>query len=158
MARAEKQATRNKEIRDARVTGESVRSIAERFELSETRVREVLRSAAEPLEGNQAAHQRALAHVDEFNQYKEAIRRLAEEIPVTQAAAKVGAVKAWGEAVQKSVALEQQLGLLPIDLAELDLDRDMDMTSKRVMQLLKQYKVPGEVRDHLLQALRGEPV
>jgi hypothetical protein len=158
MARAEKQATRNQEIRDARVTGESVRSIAKRFELSETRVREVLRSAAEPLEGNEAAHQRALAHLDEFLEYKETVRRLAEEIPVAQASAKIGAVKAWGEAVERTVTLEQQLGLLPEALGKLRLDADAHATANRVVQILKQNKVPGEVRDQLLAAMSGELV
>ena len=158
VARAEKQASRNQAIRDARVTGESVRSIAARFDLSETRVREILRSAAEPLEGNKAAHQRALAHLDEFDEYKENVRQLAEEIPVTQASAKTGAVKAWGDAIERAVKLEQQLGLLPDELGKLRLESDAEATAKRVLQILKQHNVPGEVRDQLLAAMRGEIV
>lgn len=156
MARAEKQATRNQEIRDARGDGESVRSIARRFDLSETRVREILRTAGEPLEGNDAAHQRALAHLDELHQYKDMTRALAEEIPVTQASAKIGAVKAWGEAINRTVALEQQLRLLPAELARLPLERDADDTTRRVLQILKQNRVPDEVLDQLGAALRGE--
>jgi hypothetical protein len=157
MARAERQAKRNDDIRAARASGESVRSIAERFDLSETRVREILRSAAEPVEGNRASHFRALAHLDELYEHKTSVRRLAEEIPPSQASAKTGAHKAWGEAIERTIAVEQQLGLLPRDLGKLYVDYDMNLTSKRIMQVLKQHKIPGEVLDHLLAAIEGEP-
>ena len=56
----------------------------------------------------------------------------------------------------KTTDLLQEMGVLPRDLGQIRVEMDARVTAKRVINILKQNKVPGEVRDALLLAMQNE--
>src|SRR5688572_24931873 len=105
MAAAAEQSRRNAEIVAARAAGEGVASLALRFGLSRSRIKQIVRSEprAVPASG---AMEAAIARRDQYEELGGELRELARRLPDTQASAKVGAYRAALDALDRITALE----------------------------------------------------
>ena len=115
MASAEERVERDLNIRHARSLGATIGDLAKEFDVSESRVKQILRRG-EPLEAYRSRDaQRALAEVrrEQLLGTFERIQQLADDIPVEQASAKIGAYKASLDALARLMKFEDTLGFLP---------------------------------------------
>lgn len=150
VASAADRAVRDEEIAAAHAAGESVRSLSERFGLSLSRVKEVMR-AGPPLsvpvsEGVRLAFERR----EEYRRVAAEVRDLAGRLPDSQASAKVGSYKLLLDSLDRLTALDRALGLLPSDLGRLHSDRAVAET---VLAVLVEHDVSAEARRDLVERL-----
>ena len=153
MGSAAQQVLRDAQIRAADAVGESTASLADRFGLSKSRIKEIV--AAEPpavepagravrlAEERRAAYRHLLAEVRDFTAF----------IPETQPAAKVGGFQLQLDGLDRLTSLEQKLGYLPTDLAELGHKREFAQT---IIDIFAQHDVSADVKQAVLAALESD--
>lgn len=150
------QAWRNDEIAAARARGISYSQLARTYGLSKQRVQQIHHEYRK--ENPTIRQQRAVQIVDDLLEgYAADIEELALVSATTPSdSVRVASINARMTARNKTADLLQEMGVLPKDLGEIRLQLDAEVTAKRVINILKQHKVPGEVRDALLSAMRNE--
>lgn len=151
MPAAARQVQRNREITLARAAGESIPSLAQRFGLSRSRVKQILRvetgeSGGQTSEAVELAVQRRAEYVAAASD----LRDLARRLPDTQAAAKVGAYRVLLDALDRLTALERALGFLPDDIGRLRSERAL---VEAVFAVFVEHDVPVEARRALVAQL-----
>ncbi len=150
------QADRNDQIAAARARGISYTQLARTYGLSKQRVQQIHHEYR--AENPTIRQQTAVAIVDDLLEgYAADIEELALLSATTQSdSVRVGAINARMAARNKTTDLLQEMGVLPRDLGQIRVEMDARVTAKRVINILKQNKVPGEVRDALLLAMQNE--
>jgi DNA-binding transcriptional regulator YdaS (Cro superfamily) len=151
MASAAEQTRRNAEIAGARAAGESVPSLALRFGLSPSRIKQIVRET-HPIPAPVAANA-AIARRDEYRELAAELRELARRLPDEQAPAKVGAYRATLDALDRVTAVERALGFLPDDLARIRSERAL---VEAVFAVFVEHQVPDEARLALIRRLGSE--
>ncbi len=151
MARAADQAQRNQDIIAARAAGETVSSLAARFGLSPSRIKQVLHDAPAPAAAGLApAMELALQRRDDYATAVRELGALARRLPDSQPAPKVGAYRALLEGLDRLTALERALGFLPDDLGHLRSERSLVET---VLAVFVEHDVPDDARRALVARL-----
>jgi len=153
MASAAKQVPRDAEIRAAHAAGESVVTLAAHFSLSESRIKQIVRAeppVVEPVgEAVKLAEERRGAYRDLLAE----ARAFTTMIPETQPAAKIGGYRLLLDGLDRLTSLEQKLGYLPTDLAELGHKREF---AQKVLDIFVDHDVPADARQALLAALEAD--
>lgn len=157
-ATAAEQAARNEEIVAAKMRGMSCTALARTYGLSRQRITQI---CAEYREASPSLRAKDPAEiVDELLEgYQADIEELVILAATTQAdSVRVAAIKSRMDARGKIADLLQEAGVLPHDLGQIKVEIDARMTAVRVLSILKQHNVSGDVRDALLDAMmeRGE--
>ena len=152
------QAQRNEEIVVGRMRGLSIGQLATQFELSKTRVCEILsewKKTARPLRKNDP-----LDIADEMlDGYQADIEELVLiGLATDHDSVRVSAINTRMQARQRITELLQALGVLPNDLGELRIEIDARLVAERVVAVLKSHDVPQKVQDELIAALDGEVI
>lgn len=153
MAKAAEQVARDAEIRAAHAAGENVAALAARFGLSPSRVKQIV--AAEPPVTPPVGGAIKLAE-ERRADYRDLIaeaRAFTTMIPDTQPAAKVGGYRLLLDGLDRLTSLEQKLGYLPTDLAELGHKREF---AAKVHAIFVEHDVPAEARQAVLAALEAD--
>ena len=151
------QAQRNDEIAAARARGVSYATLARTYGISKQRVQQIHHEHR--MENPTIRQQTAVRIVDDLLEaYAADIEELALVSATTGSdAVRVSSINSRMAARTKVTDLLQEIGALPRDLGQIRMEMDAQVTAKRVVNLLKQHNVPGEVRDALLVAMKGEP-
>jgi hypothetical protein len=155
MATASERADRNNRIFIERVEGRPVKEIAESHDLTPTRVRQILASGVQALgEDSVDPVQIALELRAEFELVVEEAKALVAEVPATNPAAKVGALKLVLTALERLTEWQRYMGVLPPAIfPEIDARR----VAGAVMDVFEQHGVGLEVQEAMLVALgRGD--
>jgi hypothetical protein len=152
-APAAEQVARNEEIVAARMRGLSYIQLARTYGLSKQRIQQIhkeYRESNPTLRGHDPVE-----IVDSMLEgYSADIEELVLISATTQTdAVRVSAINARMAARNKTTELLQELGVLPRDLGQLSVAVDAKMTAVRILSVLKQHNVPGEVLDAMLYAL-----
>lgn len=150
MATAREQAQRNEEILIAHAAGKSVSALAERFGLSQSRVKQVLRLGPQNVDGDARAIRLAEARRAEYRDVVDQLHAVAAAVPTTQAPAKVGAYRVLLDGLDRLTALERALGLLPDDLGQLS---DQRQLAEAVLEVFVEFDVPDTARIAVVQRL-----
>jgi hypothetical protein len=153
MASAAQQVSRNTAIRAARAAGEQVGALATRFDLSESRIKDILREVPPvtlPKDGAVKAVEERRA---DYRRLLDEARTFTTLIPETQPAAKVGGYRLQLDGLDRLTALEQKLGYLPADLAELGHKREF---AQKVLDIFVEHDVCAEARQAVLSALEAD--
>jgi len=150
MPTAQEQAQRNEELLAAHAAGESVAQMAVRFGLSKSRIKQILRLGAEVVEGDARAIRLAEARRKDYREVIDEVRAVAVAVPISQAAAKVGAYRVLLDGLDRLTGLEQALGLLPNDLGQLS---DQRQLAETVLAVFIEFDVPESARHALVQRI-----
>ena len=150
MPEAARQVERNRKITLARATGESIPSLARRFGLSESRVKQILRIEGGGSGKGSDAVELAVERRAEYAATVAELRELARRLPDMQAAAKVGAYRVLLDALDRLTALERALGFLPDDIGRLRSERAL---VEAVFAVFVEHDVPPEARRALVARL-----
>lgn len=150
------QAKRNDEIAAARARGVSYSTLARTYGISKQRVQQIHHEHRK--ENPTIRQQTAVRIVDDLlESYAADIEELALVSVTTDSdAVRVSSINSRMSARGKVTDLLIEIGALPRDLGQIRMEMDAQVTAKRVVNLLKQHNVPGDVRDALLEAMRGE--
>lgn len=153
MPNAADQTRRNLELVAAHAAGASVASLAKTFGLGRSRIKEILAEARAGADSGlvttamvRLAEERRAEHAEVVRE----LRELSLEIPLEQAAAKVGAYRVRLYAMDRLTALEQALGYLPRELEEVGDDR---VVLEAVQSVLTEYRLPVAAARALRQRL-----
>ncbi len=123
--------------------------------LTPARVRQILSIGVRVLaEDRVDPIQVALEVRAEFELVLEAAKALATEIPVTNPAAKTGALKLVTQAVERLAQWHQFLGVLPA--ASLDYEIDARNTGAAVLRVFEKHNISLDVKKEVLAALRPD--
>jgi len=155
MPSAAEQSERNREIIAARAAGEDVESLARRFGLSSSRVKQILRSRRVVV--SEVATDAVAAASRRRSDYLETVgdlQGLARRLPDSQAAAKVGCYRALLDALDRLTNLERALGFLPSDLGQLRSERAL---VEAVLSVFVEHEVSSDARRALVDRLHGGP-
>lgn len=156
MATAREHAQRNEEILAAHAAGESVSSLAARFGLSASRIKQVLHLGPQAVDGDARAIRLAEARWAEYRDVVDQLHAVGTAVPITQAPAKVGAYRVLLDGLDRLTALERALGLLPDDLGQLS---DQRQLAEAVLAVYVEFDVPDRARTAVVQRLGvGEAV
>jgi hypothetical protein len=118
MASADKQAARNRQILIAKVRGEDTKVLAERYEISPSRVRQILAAGTAVLaDGGPDPVQVALEHRAQYEVIYEKALAMFERIPDSNPAPKVGALRLTLLALDRLSTWDQTIGVLPQSLS-----------------------------------------
>ncbi len=150
MATAAEQTQRNAEILAGHASGESVAMLAMRFSLSPSRIKQVVREGPEATGGDARAIRLAEARRAEYRDVVNQLKGVAAAVPITQAAAKVGAHRVLLDGLDRLTALERALGLLPDDLGELGDQRHL---AEVVLAVFVEFDVSETARRAIVQRL-----
>ena len=159
MSTAAERTERNREIRTRRPGGANVVDLAREFSLSESRIKAVISEDSQsPIGwGHDQALELALERRGQFEALHKKIGKVADAIPISQASAKIGALKAESQALDKLFNVEQALGLLPDQLGGVLAIADARRTAQDILFVLKSNAVAGDIRDQMLEALTAPP-
>lgn len=127
MASADKQATRNREILIAAASGENKNEIAARYDLSPTRVRQILAAGTAVLagEGDPDPVQVALERRAQYEAvYMEALAMF-ERIPDSNPSPKVGALRLCLAALDRLSEWDQMIGVIPGTLSRINQEMEV---------------------------------
>jgi hypothetical protein len=150
MPTAGEQTQRNAEILTGHASGESVATLAMRFGLSRSRIKQVLRHGPKAPDGDARAIRLAEARRAEYRAVVDQLRGVAAVVPITQAAAKVGAYRVLLDGLDRLTALERALGLLPDDLGQLS---DQRQLAETVLAVFVEFDVSETARRAVVQRL-----
>ncbi len=153
MAKAAEQAQRDAEIRAARDAGETVTDLAERFGLSKSRVKQIVAGKASARVSRPRGLRLAEERLAEYRELYAEARAFATAVPATQAAAKVGAYRLALDGLGQLMTLEQKLGYLPHDLADIGHQRAF---ADAVLDAFVQHNVPPDARRAVLSVLEED--
>ena len=153
MPPAARQVKRNREIVAARAAGETVEALAERFNLSQTRIKQVLREEPDAAPEPGGAVALALERRREYCELVAELRVLARRLHAGQAAAKVGAYRTLLDALDRLTTLERLLGFLPDDLGRVRSERSL---VEAVFAVFVEHDVPAEARRALVARLDSD--
>src|SRR5215204_5200831 len=150
MTDAAGQIERNREIAAARAAGDSIPSLALRFRLSQSRVKQILRSQPRHAAARSEALELAVERRAQYAAAVDELGGLARRLPDAQASAKVGAYRALLEALDRLTTLERALGFLPEDIGRLGSERAL---VEAVLAVFVEHNVPAEARQALVARL-----
>jgi hypothetical protein len=145
MASADKQAARNRKILIAKARGEDVNAIAAQYDLSPTRVRQILAAGTVVLaDAHTDPVQVALERRAQYEVLYEEAFGLYERIPDTNPSPKVGALRLAIGVLDRLSAWDQTVGVLPGNLSWIYAEIDMNWVADELISGLEAAGIPME--------------
>ena len=150
MATAQQQAARNRKILLARVKGQPVSEIAAAHDLTPARVRQILAGSVQVLAEDRVDPVQVAFEVRaELGLVLADAKALAREIPIENAAAKIGALKLVLVALERLAEWQRYLGVLPAPSLAVELDaREV---AAEMLDLFERRGVDHDVLEEVIQ-------
>ena len=155
MASADKQAVRNREILIAAADGEDAKQIAARYDLSPTRVRQILAAGTAILAGagDPDPVQVALERRAQYESIYEEAVAMFERIPDSNPSPKVGALRLGLAALDRLTAWDQIIGVTPKNLFHINQEMDMRRIVVTLTQSIEEADMPPELIEKIAEDL-----
>ncbi len=155
MASADKQAARNREIVLAKARGEDTNQIAAQHGLTPARVRQILAAGTVVLNdaGDIDPVQVALERRSQYEALFEQASSLAERIPDSNPAPKVGALRLSLAALDRLATWDQVIGLIPGQLPFVYQEVDIRKYTEALFSSFEAAGIPIETVNSVIKAI-----
>ncbi len=153
MAKAAEQAPRDEDICAAHAGGAAVADLMKKHKLSKSRINQIVAAGGQLLKRSSSGLQLAEERLTSYRELYAEIRIFTAAIPATQPAAKVGAYRLIFDVLGRQTSLEQKLGYLPGDLADLGHMREFAGT---IFRILEEHDAPPRITEALVAELEND--